>query len=79
MSPLRKSKILSEFLPFSHLNWPGCLCFFGLTSNMQHLHPVQKCRGYGCQGVGRGDEEYLGEVEGHVEVVVCEAVVLLRV
>lgn len=46
---------------------------------MQHLHSVQQSRGDGCCGVCCGDEEDLGEVEGHIEVVVSKTVVLLRV
>ena len=48
-----------------------------LTWHLQHLHPVQQSCRDGCRGVGGGDEDHLGEVKGHVEVVVSEAVVLL--
>ena len=47
-----------------------------LTWHLQHLHPVQQSRGDGGGGVCRGNEQNLGEVEGYVEVVVGEAVVL---
>ena len=49
------------------------------TWNLQHLHPVQQRRGDGRSGVCSGNEEHLGKVKGHVEVMVCEAVVLLWV
>ena len=47
-----------------------------LTWHLQHLHPVQQSRGDGGGGVCRGNEQDLGEVEGYVQVVVGEAVVL---
>lgn len=49
------------------------------TWYLQHLHPVQQGRGNGCRVVCSGNKEHLGKVKGHVEVMVCEAVVLLRV
>lgn len=49
------------------------------TWYLQHLHPVQQGRGNGRCGVCSGDKEHLREVEGHVEVMICEAVVLLWV
>lgn len=50
-----------------------------LTLHLEDLHPVQQGRRDGGRGVGCSDEQDLGEVEGHVEVVVCEAVILLWV
>lgn len=50
-----------------------------LTWHLQHLHSVQQGRGDSRSGVGRGDEEHLREIKSHIEIVVCEAVVLLRV
>lgn len=49
------------------------------TWYLQHLHPVQQGGGNGGRGVCSGDEQHLGEVECHVEVMVCEAVILLWV
>lgn len=49
------------------------------TWYLQYLHPVQQGRGDGCCGVRGGNKEHLREVKGHVEVMVCEAVVLLWV
>lgn len=57
------------------LGGPG----LGLTWNLQHLHAVQQGGGDGGCGVGCGDKKHLGEVKGHVQVVIREAVVLLRV
>ena len=35
--------------------------------------------GIGVQPVGRGDEEHLAQIERHVQVVIAELAVLLRV
>jgi hypothetical protein len=37
-----------------------------------HLHAVQQRRGDGLQHVGGAHEEDLGQVDGHVQVVVQE-------
>lgn len=50
-----------------------------LTWYLQYLHSVQQGGGNGCCAVCCGNEEHLGEVESHIEVMVCEAVVLLWV
>ncbi len=42
----------------------------------QDLHPVAQRPGDGVERVGGGDEQHLGEVEGHAQVVVDEGVVL---
>lgn len=44
-----------------------------------HLHAVQQRPRDGVKDIGGADEEDLGEVKGHVEVVVPERVVLLGV
>lgn len=49
------------------------------TWYLQHLHPVQQGWGNGCCGVGSGNEKHLGEVKGHVEIMVCKTVVLFWV
>lgn len=49
------------------------------TWYLQYLHPVQQGRGNGRCGVCSGNKEHLGEVKGHIEVMVCEAVVLFWV
>ena len=43
------------------------------------LHAVLQGQGNGMQGVGRGDEEYLGQVIVHIQIVIVEGVVLLRI
>ena len=43
------------------------------------LHPVAQGGRDGVEQVAGGDEEHLGQVEGHLQVVVLEGVVLLRV
>ncbi len=50
-----------------------------LTWHLEDLHSVQQGRGDGGRAVCCGDEEDLWEVKRHVEVMVGEAVVLLRV
>lgn len=49
------------------------------TWHLDDLHPVQQGRWDGGRGVGGRDKEDLGEVEGHVEIVVGEVMVLLRI
>lgn len=49
------------------------------TWYLQHLHPVKQGRGNGRCSVCCSDEEHLWEVKGHIQVMVCEAVVLLWV
>ena len=51
----------------------------GVAGQLQDLHAVAERRGDGIEQVGGGDEHDLREIEGHVEVVVGEAEVLLRV
>lgn len=51
----------------------------GNCQSRAHLHPVEQRTGDGVEHVGGADEEDLREVEGHIEVVVSEGVVLLGV
>ncbi len=55
------------------------LLVLGVAAEQDHLHPVQQGLGDGVQHVGCGDEHHLAQVEGHVQVVVPELPVLLRV
>ncbi len=55
------------------------LLLLGVAGQVDHLHPVGQGRGDGVEQVGRGDEHDPREVERHVQVVVGEGVVLLRV
>ncbi len=50
-----------------------------VAGDVDDLHPVAQRDGDGVGPVGRADEQDLGQVEGHVEVVVDEGVVLFRV
>ena len=59
----------------------GDLQFFlvGIAGQLDDLHPVQQGPGDGVQGVGRGDEQHIRQVEGHLQEVVPEGGVLLPV
>lgn len=49
------------------------------TWHLDDLHPVQQGRRDSGRGVGGRDEENLGKVEGHVEIMVGEVMVLFRI
>ena len=51
----------------------------GVAGEPDDLHPVAQGRRDRVEEVGGRDEEHLREVEGHLQVVVLEGVVLLRV
>src|ERR1051325_4827405 len=53
------------------------LLFFGVTGDFEHLHPIAQRRRNRIENVRGGDEQHLGEVERHVEVMIAERVVLL--
>ncbi len=50
-----------------------------VAGQLDDLHAIDEGRGDRVQGVGRADEEDIGQVEGQVEVVVAEAEVLLGI
>jgi len=50
-----------------------------VAGEVQHLHAVAQRGRNRLQRVGRGDEHDLREVEGNIQVVVAEILVLLRV
>ncbi len=55
------------------------LLLLDVARELDDLHAVLERRRDGVHEVGGGDEHDLGEVEGHLEVVVAEGVVLLGV
>ena len=55
------------------------LLLLGVPGQLDHLHAVAQRRRNRIEQVGGGDEHDLRQVEGHVEVMVDEAVVLLGV
>src|SRR5213079_659588 len=57
----------------------GDLLVLGVAVEGDQLHPVQQRAGDGLQGVGRGQEHDVGQVQLDLEVVVAEGVVLFRV
>ena len=50
-----------------------------IAGERDDLHPVQQGAGDGVGGVGGADEQHVGQVIGHIHVVVGEGGVLLRV
>ena len=57
----------------------GHLLVLGVAVEADDLHPVEQRPGDGVDHVGGGDEQHLGQVELHLEVVVAEGVVLCRI
>ena len=55
------------------------LLFFGVARQFQHFHPVAQRRRNRIEHVGRGQEQHLGEIEGNIEIMIDEGVVLLGV
>jgi hypothetical protein len=57
----------------------GDLLVLGVAVELDEFHPVQqRCRD-GVEHVRRGQEDHVGQVELHLQVVVPERVVLRRV
>ena len=50
-----------------------------IPRQLEHLHAVAQRRRNGLELVRRGDEHDLREVEGYVEIVVPEILILLRI
>ncbi len=50
-----------------------------LTRNLYNFHTVQKRTGNSIQRIGGNNKEYLRDIEGKIQVVVPEGIVLLRV
>ena len=55
------------------------LLFFDISRELDHFEPVKQGRRDGHQGVGGGDEHYLGEIEIQFKIMVGEGMVLFRV
>ena len=55
------------------------LLLFAVALQRDDLHAVEQRRRHRVEHVGRADEQHLRQIERHVEVVVAERVVLLRV
>ena len=52
---------------------------FGITRQLDDLHAVAQRLGNRIDPVGRGDEQNLRKIERHVEIVIAESRVLLRI
>ena len=50
-----------------------------VPGKLKDLHAIPKGRGNGIHEVGCSDKHHLGEIEGNVEIVVAEGVVLFRI
>ena len=55
------------------------LLLAGVAGDLQHLHAVAQRRRDRVEHVGRGDEDDVRQIEGHLQVVIGEGGVLLRV
>ena len=55
------------------------LVLLRIARQPQDFHPVPESRRDGVQDVGRRDEEHLGEIERHLQVMIRESVVLLGI
>ena len=55
------------------------LLFLGVARDLEHFHAVPQRRRDRIEHVGRRDEQHFGQIERHVEVVIAERVVLLRI
>jgi hypothetical protein len=52
------------------------LFVLGVAAQRDHLHAVEQCRMDGAELICRGDEEHPRQVDGNLEVVVAEGVIL---
>ena len=55
------------------------LFVFGVALQLDDLHAIAKRFGNRIEHVRGGDEHHLGEIERHIEIIVAESCVLLRV
>ena len=55
------------------------LLLLAVAREFQHFHTIQQGRGDAVQVVGGSDEEHLGKIEGQIQVVVAELLVLRRI
>src|SRR5271157_5766414 len=55
------------------------LLFASVAGEFDDLHAIAQRIRDGIHPVGGGDEDDLGKVEGHVEIVIAEGIVLLRI
>ena len=51
----------------------------GVAVQPQYLHAILQAARYGVDDIGRSDEEHLGQIVLHVQVVIHEHVVLFRI
>src|SRR5512136_116702 len=46
---------------------------------MDHLHPIQQGWGNGRESIRRRNEENMGEIEGHIQIMIRKGKILFRV
>ncbi len=56
-----------------------CLLLLGIAWQLDHCHAVEQRPGDVVLYVGRGDEQHLRQIEGYLDEMVAEAVVLLSI
>ena len=67
--------LLGQQVPLGDLQ----LLLIAVAGQLNDLHPVQQGPGDGVQGVGGGDEQHVGQIEGQLQEVVPEGGVLLPI
>ena len=55
------------------------LLLLGVARELDDFHAIAQRRGNGVEHVRSADEQHLGQIEGHAEIIVAERVVLLRI
>ena len=76
---LRRQPVVLHLLVDQVIGRDLQLLFLGVAGELEHFHAVAQRRRNRIEHVRRGDEQHLGQIERHVEVVIAERVVLLRI
>ena len=76
---LRRDSVLLDLARNQVADRDVHLLLFAVALQRDDLHAVEQRRRNRVEHVGRADEEHLGQIERHVEIVVAERVVLLRI
>ena len=67
--------LLRDEVALGNLN----LLFRDISAHLDHLHTVEQRARNGIQIVGCGDKEHLAQIIVHIQVVIVECRVLLRI
>ena len=76
---LRRQAVVLDLLVDQVIARDLQLLFLGVAGELEHFHAVAQRRRNRIEHVRGRDEQHLGQVERHVEVVIAERVVLLRI